>query len=142
MKNFKKLFQKVNFQYNQKNINNLTKRYLNIHEYDGKKLMTKYNVPHQRGFVITNTNQVKETCHQIEKEYSSKNFIVKSQILAGGRGKGVFDTGYKGGVKFCPRYFHTILLKVLKKLKMLLKICWEINSSPTKQAKRDKKFKK
>ena len=27
--------------------------------------------------------------------------MVKSQIHAGGRGKGTFTNGYKGGVKFC-----------------------------------------
>jgi succinyl-CoA synthetase beta subunit len=46
--------------------------------------MKKYNVPHQRGFVISALKDVKETCQKIEKEYKSKNFIVKSQILAGG----------------------------------------------------------
>ena len=25
-------------------------------------------------------------------------YVVKAQVLAGGRGKGVFDTGFKGGV--------------------------------------------
>ena len=27
-----------------------------------------------------------------------REFVIKAQILAGGRGKGTFDTGYKGGV--------------------------------------------
>jgi succinyl-CoA synthetase beta subunit len=27
--------------------------------------------------------------------------VVKAQTLAGGRGKGVFDTGFKGGVHIC-----------------------------------------
>ena len=27
--------------------------------------------------------------------------VVKAQILAGGRGKGTFDTGFKGGVHLC-----------------------------------------
>jgi succinyl-CoA synthetase beta subunit len=30
---------------------------------------------------------------------------VKAQILAGGRGKGRFDNGLKGGVHICTRYF-------------------------------------
>jgi succinyl-CoA synthetase beta subunit len=29
------------------------------------------------------------------------DLILKAQILAGGRGKGTFDTGFKGGVKVC-----------------------------------------
>lgn len=29
---------------------------------------------------------------------------MKAQILAGGRGKGVFDNGFKGGVHLCKTY--------------------------------------
>lgn len=28
-----------------------------------------------------------------------KEYVVKAQILAGGRGKGIFDSGLKGGVQ-------------------------------------------
>lgn len=31
----------------------------------------------------------------------AKEYVVKAQILAGGRGKGHFDTGFKGGVHLC-----------------------------------------
>jgi succinyl-CoA synthetase beta subunit len=27
------------------------------------------------------------------------DLVIKAQVLAGGRGKGTFDNGYKGGVK-------------------------------------------
>lgn len=62
--------------------------------------MKKYEIPHQRGFVAKTTEEAKEIAKKVQQEFGSKNFIVKSQILAGGRGKGVFNTGYKGGVKF------------------------------------------
>ncbi len=29
----------------------------------------------------------------------TKDVVIKAQVLAGGRGKGYFDTGLKGGVK-------------------------------------------
>lgn len=29
----------------------------------------------------------------------SDDLVIKAQVLAGGRGKGTFDNGYKGGVK-------------------------------------------
>ncbi len=34
----------------------------------------------------------------------AKELIVKAQIHAGGRGKGHFDNGYKGGVQICETY--------------------------------------
>jgi len=76
------------------------KRFLNIHEYQAKMLLGQFNVPHQRGIVVEDLESVRGAAEKVQKQYNSQNLIVKSQILAGGRGKGVFDTGYKGGVKF------------------------------------------
>ena len=39
------------------------------------------------------------TCLPLFLAPGADELVVKAQILAGGRGKGVFDTGYKGGVK-------------------------------------------
>jgi succinyl-CoA synthetase beta subunit len=36
---------------------------------------------------------------------------VKAQILAGGRGKGVFDNGFKGGVHLCNTYAPPLCAK-------------------------------
>ena len=33
------------------------------------------------------------------KTTGTKDVVIKAQVLAGGRGKGYFDTGLKGGVK-------------------------------------------
>ena len=33
-----------------------------------------------------------------------KDAVLKAQVLAGGRGKGHFSSGLKGGVKICYRY--------------------------------------
>lgn len=66
--------------------------------------MKKYGIPHQRGFVASTSSGARDQALKVVSEFKSKNFIVKSQILAGGRGKGVFNTGYKGGVKFTKSY--------------------------------------
>ena len=42
-----------------------------------------------------------EVAKWIKGANSKAELILKSQIHAGGRGKGVFDTGFKGGVKIC-----------------------------------------
>ena len=34
----------------------------------------------------------------------AQEFVVKAQVLAGGRGKGWFDNGFKGGVKITKEY--------------------------------------
>ena len=50
------------------------------------------------------------------------DMVIKAQVLAGGRGKGTFDNGLKGGVRviysyvvqlaqYRSRYFKTILAK-------------------------------
>lgn len=76
-------------------------RFLNIHEFQAKQLMAQYNVPHQRGLVVEKASEVKAAAEKVQKQFNTKNLIVKAQILAGGRGKGTFDHGEKmGGVKF------------------------------------------
>ena len=32
------------------------------------------------------------------------DIVVKAQVQTGGRGKGTFDNGYKGGVQICNTY--------------------------------------
>lgn len=34
--------------------------------------------------------------------------VIKAQVLAGGRGKGHFDSGLQGGVKLADRYMEVI----------------------------------
>ena len=38
-------------------------------------------------------------CTFAGKESGTKDVVIKAQVLAGGRGKGYFDSGLKGGVK-------------------------------------------
>ncbi|MCL5096205.1 MAG: ADP-forming succinate--CoA ligase subunit beta [Candidatus Omnitrophica bacterium] len=73
---------------------------MNIHEYQAKLLLAKNGVPAPAGSACTT---VGEAVVIAEKLFASgqKQVIVKAQIHAGGRGKGVFKSGLHGGVKLC-----------------------------------------
>lgn len=68
---------------------------MNIHEYQAKNLLEQFGVPVPRGYAATNTNEIQSAISDIGEEM----IVVKAQIHAGGRGKGTFTDGYKGGVK-------------------------------------------
>lgn len=71
-------------------------RRLNIHEYQGAELMSKYGINVPKGVAVASVDQVKKA---IQDVFPNQNeVVVKSQILAGGRGLGTFKNGFKGGV--------------------------------------------
>ncbi|XP_042785863.1 succinate--CoA ligase [GDP-forming] subunit beta, mitochondrial isoform X3 [Panthera leo] len=70
------------------------RRWLNLQEYQSKKLMSDNGVKVQRFFVADSANEALEAA----KRLNAKEIVLKAQILAGGRGKGVFSSGLKGGV--------------------------------------------
>ena len=70
---------------------------MNIHEYQAKALFEKFGVPVPKGATATSPQEFITALAQLPEGPT----MVKSQIHAGGRGKGVFTNGYKGGVKFC-----------------------------------------
>lgn len=61
---------------------------MNLHEYQAKEVLQKYNVPVQEGIVCSSALQAEEAYRQIHSQYGSKFAVVKAQIHAGGRGKG------------------------------------------------------
>ncbi|WP_043582456.1 ADP-forming succinate--CoA ligase subunit beta [Geminisphaera colitermitum] len=69
---------------------------MNIHEYQAKALFQKYGVPAPKGIPVKSPAEFKTAL----AEFPPGPVVVKSQIHAGGRGKGVFTDGFKGGVKF------------------------------------------
>ncbi len=71
---------------------------MNIHEFQAKQLLGKYGVAVPNGVVCTTADEVRVAVEKIFSE-GAKRAVVKSQIHAGGRGKGTFKSGYKGGVK-------------------------------------------
>uniref|UniRef100_D5A8F9 Succinate--CoA ligase [ADP-forming] subunit beta, mitochondrial n=1 Tax=Picea sitchensis TaxID=3332 RepID=D5A8F9_PICSI len=71
-------------------------RHLNIHEYQGASLMSKYGVNVPKGIVVSSVAEVKQAIRDAFP--GEKEVVVKSQVLAGGRGLGTFKNGFEGGV--------------------------------------------
>jgi succinyl-CoA synthetase beta subunit len=67
---------------------------MNIHEYQAKELLQKFDVATTRGRVAATLDEAE----QIARELGDIDIVVKAQIHAGGRGKGSFKNGFKGGV--------------------------------------------
>jgi succinyl-CoA synthetase beta subunit len=61
---------------------------MNLHEYQSKELLKKYNVPVQEGMACSTPGEAEEAYRQIKTMYGSNFAVVKAQIHAGGRGKG------------------------------------------------------
>src|SRR5947199_797529 len=70
---------------------------MNIHEYQAQELLHKFGVATPRGKVASSP----EEAEQIAREIAPAEIVVKAQIHAGGRGKGTFANGFKGGVHVC-----------------------------------------
>jgi succinyl-CoA synthetase beta subunit len=73
---------------------------MNIHEYQAKQLLAQYGVAVPPGEVCATPEAAFAVA---EKLFAAgwKLVAVKSQIHAGGRGKGTFKSGFQGGVKLC-----------------------------------------
>src|SRR6478672_7733345 len=70
---------------------------MNIHEYQAKELLEKFGVATTRGKVASSPDEAE----QIARELAPAEVVVKAQVHAGGRGKGTFTNGFKGGVHLC-----------------------------------------
>ncbi len=70
---------------------------MNIHEYQAKELLDRFGVANPRGSVARTPAEAE----RIARELGINTLVVKAQIHAGGRGKGTFTNGYKGGVHLC-----------------------------------------
>jgi len=62
---------------------------MNIHEYQAKEILKEFGVAVQDGIMVEKVDDAR----QAAKKIGGKNWVIKAQIHAGGRGKG-------GGVKF------------------------------------------
>ena len=67
---------------------------MNIHEYQARELFEKFGVAAPAGKVAATP----EEAETIARGLGAKQIVVKAQIHAGGRGKGTFKNGFKGGV--------------------------------------------
>jgi succinyl-CoA synthetase beta subunit len=72
---------------------------MNIHEYQAKNLLKKFGVAVQGGIVADTPDKALAAAKELQAETGTKWLVIKSQIHAGGRGKGtVKETGSKGVV--------------------------------------------
>ncbi len=72
---------------------------MNLHEYQAKELLKKYNVPVQEGIACGTVHEAEEAYRQIKTQFGSPFAVVKAQIHAGGRGKGKIKENGTNGVK-------------------------------------------
>jgi len=72
---------------------------MNIHEYQAKEILKSFSVKIQNGHVISSPSEALKSAKKMQKDQKSKIFVLKAQIHAGGRGKGIIkETGSKGVV--------------------------------------------
>ncbi|MBN8838016.1 MAG: ADP-forming succinate--CoA ligase subunit beta [Sphingobacteriia bacterium] len=71
---------------------------MNLHEYQSKELLKKYNVPVQEGIAVDTVMAAEEAYRQIKNQTNNNFAVVKAQIHAGGRGKGKIVGSEQRGV--------------------------------------------
>src|ERR1700756_4502158 len=93
---------------------------MNIHEYQAKELLQKFGVATTRGRVASTPEEAEAIAREIVEPSAGTRvlqpsdaapptevkkgaatpieLVVKAQVHAGGRGKGTFTNGFKGGV--------------------------------------------
>merc|ERR1719478_2125311 len=77
---------------------NVQKRFLNLHEYQSMEVMSKFGVAVPRGVVAFTPSEAKDKA----KDFTP-DVVIKSQVLAGGRGLGYFkENKFQGGVHVIP----------------------------------------
>src|SRR6202790_5215213 len=82
---------------------------MNIHEDQATELLQKFGVATPRGKVASTPEEAEQVARKLgdvaepgcPPDAKRVDLVVKAQIHAGGRGKGTFTNGFKGGVKLC-----------------------------------------
>ena len=69
---------------------------MNIHEFQARELFAEFGVATQPGSVANSPEEAKIVAAGL-----GGKLVIKAQIHAGGRGKGTFKNGFKGGVHLC-----------------------------------------
>ncbi|HEX8490649.1 MAG TPA: ADP-forming succinate--CoA ligase subunit beta, partial [Chthoniobacterales bacterium] len=84
---------------------------MNIHEYQAKELLQKFGVATPPGKAARSPAEAERAA----KDLGGGELVVKAQIHAGGRGKGTFANGFKGGVHLCksPEEVRDIAARML-----------------------------
>ncbi|WIA40115.1 hypothetical protein OEZ86_013519 [Tetradesmus obliquus] len=74
-------------------------RFLNVHEYQGAQIMSKFGINVPPGKPVFSLDDVPKAAEEMKDE--NNEVVLKSQIYAGGRGLGTFKNGLQGGVHIC-----------------------------------------
>lgn len=78
------------------------KRFLSLHEFRSANLLKSYGVGVPAGEAATTP----EGAEAVATKLGLEDMVIKAQALTGGRGKGTFDSGLKGGVKLISSPFE------------------------------------
>lgn len=76
-------------------------RKLNLHEYQSQQLMRDHGIKVAKGSTADSPEQAANIAKAFFAFSGETDLVVKAQVLAGGRGKGSFDNGFKGGIHVC-----------------------------------------
>lgn len=74
-------------------------RNLNLHEHMSYTFLNEAGIETPKFGVAKS----KQEALDIANKLGTKDLVVKAQVLAGGRGKGTFKNGFKGGVRMAFR---------------------------------------
>lgn len=90
------------------------RRHLNVQEHVSYSFLNEAGIPTPRFGVATSGSEAEK----IAADLKTKNLVLKAQVLAGGRGKGSFKNGLKGGVRvvFSPQEAKDISSKMINQL--------------------------
>lgn len=90
------------------------RRHLNVQEHISYTFLNEAKIPTPKFGVASSAQEAEK----IAKDLNTKNLVLKAQVLAGGRGKGTFKNGLKGGVRvvFSPCEAKDIAGKMINQL--------------------------
>jgi succinyl-CoA synthetase beta subunit len=77
---------------------------MNLHEYQAKELMKSYGAAIQEGIVATTPEEAVSAAQKLKADYNSDWVVIKSQIHAGGRGKGKISGTDQNGVALAKNH--------------------------------------
>lgn len=77
---------------------------MNLHEYQAKELMKSYGAAIQEGIVATTPDEAVIAAQKLKADYNSDWVVIKSQIHAGGRGKGKIAGTDQNGVALAKNH--------------------------------------
>lgn len=96
------------------------KRFLHLHEFQSMELMKQYGAKTPLFAAAATAREAEAVAYALMKESGNEDcdFVVKAQVLSGGRGLGYFkENGFQGGVQVCtsPGEVRTIAEKMINK---------------------------